>query len=240
MLRSHLNQLQSRFAADEDGDGAARVIRAASELFVSNGYEGTSTDAIAKQADVRPSELYRLFASKDAILVAALENLFEGFLADMDAAVAGVTQPHARLVRLAWAHTWVQLSFDVFARGAVGMMFSTGQLLSSVSEERAERLRAFARRHVEHVRETVEAGTREDGFDVPDVRTATQAIVTMAEYAPLWYRSGGPLRPEDVADHNAIYALRIVGAQLEDVEREVRRCLSDDVVAPDVRAGRAG
>ena len=238
MLRSHLNQLQERFAVDADADGAARVVRSASELFVSNGYQGTSTDAIAKQADVRPSELYRLFGSKDAILVAALENLFEGFLADMDAAVAGVSEPSARLVRLAWAHTWVQLSFDVFARGAVGMMFSTGQLLSSVSEERVERLRGFARRQVEHVRETVERGTCDGAFSVPDVRTATQAIVTIAEYAPLWYRPGGPLAPEDVADRNAIYALRIVNAQVEDYESEVRRCLSDEVVARDVRDDR--
>lgn len=238
MLRSHLNQLQERFAVDADADGAARVVRSASELFVNNGYQGTSTDAIAKQADVRPSELYRLFGSKDAILVAALENLFEGFLADMDAAVAGVSEPSARLVRFAWAHTWVQLSFDVFSRGAVGMMFSTGQLLSSVSEERVERLRGFARRHVEHVRETVECGTCDGAFSVRDVRTATQAIVTIAEYAPLWYRPGGPLAPEDVADRNAIYALRIVNAQVEDYESEVRRCLSDEVVARDVRDDR--
>lgn len=234
MLRSHLTHLQSRFT-EEETDGSARIVRAASELFVSNGYEPTSTDAIAAAAGVKPSALYRLFESKDAILVAALENIFEGFLADMAAAVEGVPDPRARLARLTWAHTWVQLSFDVFSREGIGMMFSTGQLLSSVPEARGDRLRVLARTHVDTVRRIIEDGIEAGLFEVPDVRTSAQAILTVAEYAPLWFRSSGALSAEDVAAHNAAYALRIVGVpdtgtggdQLELVEGY----LSDDVAS---------
>ena len=210
MLRTHLTHLQGRFLED-DADGASRIVRGASELFVTNGYEGTSTDMIAAAAGVKPSALYRLFESKDAILVAALENIFEGFLADTRQAVAGVTDPCARLARIAWAHTWLQLSFDVFSREGIGMLFSTGQLLTWVSPERGTRLRDLAREHVERTRAILEDGIESELFCVPDARTATQALLTVAEYSPMWFRPDGALSAEDVADHNAIYALRLVG-----------------------------
>ena len=233
MLQSRLTHLQDRFAEPDDPDASARILRAAAELFTSSGYEGTSTDTIAKHADVKPSALYRLFESKDAILVAALETIFEGFLADMEEAVAGVTDPCARLVRLTWAHTWLQLTADVFGRGGIGMLFSTGQLLSSVSEGRSVRLRSLARSHVENMREIIEEGVRCGLFTVPDLRSSAQAILTMAEYSPLWFRSGGRLTPEELSDHHAVYALRLVGASdevLDTMRRDgVHTYLTDQV-----------
>lgn len=45
-----------------------RVINAARELFIERGYPMTSVEAISARADVPPATLYRLFASKSAIL----------------------------------------------------------------------------------------------------------------------------------------------------------------------------
>jgi AcrR family transcriptional regulator len=227
VLRSRLIHLQTRF--DEEPTTAAdAIIRAASHLFVANGYDGTSTDAIATRAGVKPSALYRLFDSKDAIRVAALEFIFESFLADMQAAVAGVEDPAQRLVRLSWAHTWIQLTSDVFAREGFGMLFSTGQLMSPVAVEHGKRLRSLARAHVDNLRAAVDDGLRVGRFDVPDPRSAAQAILTIAEYAPLWFRRGGALSPEEVADHNALYALRTVAAEGADLAL-VRRFVADPV-----------
>ena len=45
-----------------------RVIEAARDLFLERGYPGTSMEAISVAADVSQATLYRLFASKNAVL----------------------------------------------------------------------------------------------------------------------------------------------------------------------------
>ncbi|NYJ35463.1 TetR/AcrR family transcriptional regulator [Nocardiopsis aegyptia] len=50
------------------------VLRAAAELFTSQGFSATSTRAVAERAGLRQASLYHLFANKDAILARLLEG----------------------------------------------------------------------------------------------------------------------------------------------------------------------
>jgi AcrR family transcriptional regulator len=228
-LKSKLIHLEQRFA----NDGAGRrdhIVLCAAELFTGFGYDATSTDALAKRAGVKPAALYREFESKDEILYTVLEYVFEGFLADMEEAVRGITDPCARLARITWAHTWIQLSSGSIARAP--SMFSVGQLIVALSPERATRLRALARAHGEHIRSIVRDGQRENLFDVPDIRSAALAIATIAEFSPLWFREGGALNAEDVAEHNALYALRVAQATIDDPVAFVRRVVGADSASP--------
>jgi hypothetical protein len=111
-------------------------------------------------------------------------------------------------------------------------MFSVGQLIVALSPERASRLRALARAHGEHVRSIVRDGQRENLFDVPDIRSAALAIATIAEFSPLWFREGGALNAEDVAEHNALYALRVAQATIDDPVAFVRRVVGADSASP--------
>jgi len=211
-----LTNLRDRFP-DEPQDGRGRALQAAAELFTGLGYAGTSTDAIARAAGLKPAALYRLFESKEHLLYVFLEQIYEGFLEDMRVAVGEETDPAVQLARLAWAHTWVQLSFGTLPRAHIGTMFSVGQLLASLSDERALRLRALARAHLEHCRTIVESGVRLGRFDVPDARSSALAVTTMCEYSPMWFRPGHVLGPEEVADRHALYALRLVATAIEDL-----------------------
>src|SRR5919204_3924323 len=55
-----------------------RVIEAAKDLFIENGYPATTLDSVADAADVALPTLYRLFGSKRALLTAVLDTSFVG------------------------------------------------------------------------------------------------------------------------------------------------------------------
>jgi len=57
-----------------DDEMRQRILRAAFKAFTENGYAGTSTLQIATQAKVSKRDLYAIFASKQAMLVACIKT----------------------------------------------------------------------------------------------------------------------------------------------------------------------
>ena len=58
----------------------ARIVQAASELFVDDGYVATTIDAIAERAEVATQTVYYVFGTKADILTAVLEASIVGDL----------------------------------------------------------------------------------------------------------------------------------------------------------------
>src|SRR5438876_8624381 len=56
------------------GDGRARVLETAYQLFQRHGLHGVGVDRIVAEADVAKTTLYRHFASKDDLVTAVLEH----------------------------------------------------------------------------------------------------------------------------------------------------------------------
>lgn len=54
-----------------------KIIKAARQLFVAHGFEGTSMGEIAKQAEVNKSLLYHYFATKEALWKRCKENILQ-------------------------------------------------------------------------------------------------------------------------------------------------------------------
>ena len=77
------------------------VLAVAHELFYWNGIRATGVDAIAAEADVAPTTLYRLFASKDDLIAAYIERadgLYREWLTAATAPVVG--PPRERILAL--------------------------------------------------------------------------------------------------------------------------------------------
>jgi AcrR family transcriptional regulator len=66
-----------RAASAGDDEIRARILRAAFKAFTENGYAGTSTLQIATRAKVSKRDLYAVFASKQAMLVACITTRLE-------------------------------------------------------------------------------------------------------------------------------------------------------------------
>jgi AcrR family transcriptional regulator len=77
------------------------VLDVAHELFYWNGIRATGVDRVAAGADVAPTTLYRLFASKDALIGAYLERAAQLYRHWFDAAAqAGGPDPRQRILAL--------------------------------------------------------------------------------------------------------------------------------------------
>jgi TetR/AcrR family transcriptional regulator, cholesterol catabolism regulator len=202
----------------EPVDPRARVLVSAANLFISDGFNATSTDAIAKAADLKPAALYRLFDSKEHILYCFLETLTEAFLADVKAAIGTDEDPAVRLARLVWSHTHIMLRADgVVTRGYVRTFYSISQLMTSLSAERERHLRDLARIHLDTCRGIIDEGMESGRFKVPDSRSAAYAVTTICEFSPLWFHAEKGLSVEQVADRFALYAMRAVAVEEEDL-----------------------
>lgn len=67
----------------------ARIVQAAIELFIAQGFEATTTDQIAERADVSPRTLFRAFPTKDALLFHDLERRLATIATRLDERPAG-------------------------------------------------------------------------------------------------------------------------------------------------------
>lgn len=88
---------------------ANQLIRAALELFEERGYRATGIDAILARAGVAKMTLYKHFASKDDLILAALRLAGERTRAEMFAQIERrATDPRGRLLALFdFASEWV-------------------------------------------------------------------------------------------------------------------------------------
>ena len=71
------------------------VLDAALTEFADHGFEGTSTDAIARRAGISQPYLFRLFGTKKELFTAAVERCFADTLEQFRAAAEGVTGEEA-------------------------------------------------------------------------------------------------------------------------------------------------
>src|SRR6195952_3835023 len=77
-----------RMSAD---DRREPVLSAAVVEFASGGLEGTSTDAIARRAGISQPYLFRLYSTKKALFVAAVERTFRRCVEPFRGAAEGLT-----------------------------------------------------------------------------------------------------------------------------------------------------
>jgi AcrR family transcriptional regulator len=75
-----------------------RLLDAADELFFSRGIAATPIDAVIERAGVSTATLYRGFASKEALVAAALERRHRSWLEIWDGAIARHDSDRGRLL----------------------------------------------------------------------------------------------------------------------------------------------
>jgi AcrR family transcriptional regulator len=183
----------------------ARLLDAAVRAFAERGFHGTTTRDIAAAAGMSPAALYVHHRSKEELLYLISKSGHERTLALVRDGVAGSEDPAEQLVTVVR-----QFAID-HARGHTGARIVNYEL-AALSSEHFEEIRQI-RQSIDHeVRHLVESGVAAGVFHVRDAGMAALALLSLGIDIARWYRDEGTWTPEDIGDHYAELALRIVGA----------------------------
>jgi TetR/AcrR family transcriptional regulator, cholesterol catabolism regulator len=165
------------------------IVQVAAELFVKQGYGGTSLRQIAARAGLLPGSLYHHFPSKESLFIAVHREGFRLLIASVNSACDAFVDPWDRLEAAARTHT--QLLLEGSAINAVTAV----SLFSRYNPRLQRRLNQDRQRYETIFRELVEALPLEGPVDRSLLRLF---LFGALNWALTWYRTG-PLQPEQIA-----------------------------------------
>lgn len=174
------------------------ILAAAARLYARRGFQGASVADLAKACHTSKSLIYHYFPSKDDILYAAMA-------AHLDALVTAAEEA----TRTGGAEAQLRALVHAFMRLYVGAEDSHKVLLNELDNLPPDR-RAEVVAKQRRIIGAVEALVRELRPDVGALsRPLTMLLFGMINWTHTWFRSGGALAPETLAD--AAVALMLGG-----------------------------
>jgi AcrR family transcriptional regulator len=190
-------------STQERAAGSQRILRAATALFRTRGYHGTSMRTLARGLRMEAASLYYHFPSKQEILFAILDRTLDDLLQGLGRAVATADGHEERLRAAVRFHAL----FHAHRRHEAFLSHSE---LRSLTPANLRRVLA-KRDDYEHVfRSLLAAGVRDGVFVVSDVKLTAMAILTMCTGVATWFTEGGRLTPESIADRYVEMIVRSV------------------------------
>ena len=184
------------------------ILWAAAEVLHRNGYEATTMKDIAAQVNLTAASLYHHFKNKDFLLLNVLEVGIDYTIAKLEAVAAADQSNAEKLAGMIRSHV-VSVTGNV-AVGAA-MVFEIRAVLNVsgkngddkfMREFGARRNQFFVRRdYFESLfRGVIETGIAAGEFRQVDADIVTKAILGAHNWVAVWFRAGGRLSGEEVAD----------------------------------------
>ncbi|NUT46685.1 MAG: TetR/AcrR family transcriptional regulator [Saccharothrix sp.] len=179
------------------------MLIAAAAAFSVRGYHATTTRDIAAQAGMSPAAVYIHYRSKEELLF----QISRIGHATSLALLTGVSDvdPAARLASAVRAFASWHAEFHTTAR-------VVQYELSALTPEHLAEVVELRRRIEGSVRGMVEDGVAAGVFDVPDVRGATLAVLSLCIDVARWYQPGGKRAPAQIGELYADLVLRMLGS----------------------------
>jgi len=179
----------------EDGHTRERVLQVAAELFAKHGYHATGVAEIGKAAGLQRGALYYHIGSKEDLLLVLLRRHVEDSLEVEERILASDLDPAAKLRQLLRHH--VRVATERSAEAAIYM-----RDVGALSGERARELQAL-RERVEQVWADVVREGEDAGVFRPSDPVIVNGLLSFANFVFMWYRPGGRLTPDEIADQYA-------------------------------------
>ncbi len=195
--------------------GEDLIIAAAADVMFKHGYHGASIRDIADRAGLSTAALYHYFASKQEILAAFMLRATDRHLEAVLRAAHSEQGPAEQLAAVVRVH--VQLHVDYPVESFVGnteLRSLEPAWRKAIVEKRDQIQRLFD--------DLVNQGVADGVFLTADPREASRATVVMGNAVAAWYRSSGPLDPDEVAEVHVSLALALVEC-VPRVRRRVQR-----------------
>ena len=184
----------SRGSNTADGTAAPderqnQILQAAADLFVKQGYGGTSIRDIAQRVGLLPGSVYHHFPCKEDLFVAIHHEGFRQLVVRSEAAIRAESDPWKRLELACAVHIDSAMEGDAIARiTAIGLF--------AIHEDRLQR-------RLEKDRETYDQQLRKLVADLDLPRKTNRSIFRLAllgalNWTLIWYRPG-KMTPKQIA-----------------------------------------
>jgi AcrR family transcriptional regulator len=185
--------------SDVHPESSQRLLLAALQSFADRGFHGTTTRDVAKRAKMSPAALYSHYPSKAELLFQISRATHEAMLREMQDVFAQQAKPVQRLANIVRTHARFHAVHHTACRVA------NYELHSLLPRHRTEVQRS--RKGMENVmHEAIRLGVVSGDFTVHDVGLATIALLSLGIDIARWFRPGGRLTTEEVAESYAEYA----------------------------------
>ncbi|WP_137389672.1 TetR/AcrR family transcriptional regulator [Rhodoligotrophos defluvii] len=195
----------------DDPGTRERMLEAAAELFLRQGFATTTIRQIAESCGVTPGAIYNHFSSKDEILYSIISFTQGTAEKEMHLALQrGSGDPKMRLYQVARALTSINCRYRINA-------LASNKEYRGLEEPYLSEILAGRRRLRGYIERVLEEGGDAGVFILPQVagkpsaRIAGIAIGDMCIRAAEWFRPDGPATVEELAREYALMALRCVG-----------------------------
>jgi AcrR family transcriptional regulator len=173
------------------------VVEAAARVFHEKGYESTSIQEIAEAVGILKGSLYYYIDSKEDLLYAILQSVHEDALANIKR-VETVDGDALQKVR---AFVTLHLTFNAANLTKMGVFFHD---FRSLNPEHRQIIVDERDLYDELLRDLIRQGQRES-IICPDVdpKFAALGVMGMTNWLYHWYRPGGSLSAEQIAEEMA-------------------------------------
>lgn len=179
-----------------------RLKQAAIRLFFDRGYHAATIRQVAARARLDPASVYYYFPSKQALLATILEEVMEGLIAAIEAAVALAGPAPDDRLRAA-----IRTNVMFHGRHPREAAISDTELRGLTPRNRARII--LLRDRLEEVFRTILAQGNLEGCWSTDPRLACFSIMAVCNEVSHWYRPDGGLALEAIAAFDADF---LVGA----------------------------
>jgi AcrR family transcriptional regulator len=180
----------------------SRIDSGAAQLFVRNGYDGTSMRDLARNLGLRPSSIYGHVKSKQELLFRVMERLMDEVLARANAAVQAGGRPEELVRRL--------VVTNVCQPGP----FETALLQSELRNLRPAYRAAIARKQENYRKlwlRVLNDGRLRGVFEIEDPKLAFLGIDGALIHIERWFNPSGRLARMEVAEVFVEWILKSLG-----------------------------
>jgi AcrR family transcriptional regulator len=178
----------------------ARMCRTAAQLFRDRGYDATSVSDVARALGMTKAGLYHHFESKEALLFEIMMYGLERVRDEVIVPVRTVRDPEERLRQLIVRHARIATR----GQGAIAHLGDEIRALPSSGRRQIERR---MRIYFDLIRDTLVELKAAGRLRDVDPTVATFGLLGMILWLPRWFRQGGRLDQEAVANEIANFAL---------------------------------
>ena len=196
----HMVMKRERDLHPKDGR-VAEIYRAAAQVILEKGYHATSVNDIAESLGITKAGLYHYIQGKTELLFDIMQYGLDRLDCEVAQPARKIAEAEARLRFMIGMHARIVTDGD----GAVTILVEEARALTPVQ---ARKVRRRKRAYFDLLRATLDELRVQGKLRDVDLTVASFSVLGMINWLSRWYRAGGPLNEDQVADQVVSIALK--------------------------------